>query len=329
MAFHSEEDKSDDYLIKIVLVEDCAVRTSNLLARFARDEILVFNQVVLIFHLDMFFRSGFDIHVFQIWSRLWKTSGSLMTECSFVSSGVQACLCRGMIYNSFVCDISLSHSPNLFFSHTTHLQPSSSERRTRRKSDGGGVLRWLLLLTTTTGARQGEEVALHSGVSGQAWCSGGASRWWGGGRAVEMRASWSAETEEKCSLVDVLGVMIPTCCEIQAHNTSVPFTTHTIQSLFMTQEFFTQFTAAARYIWGGSRIHNIHYEVSENTSDMVYKIITLSVLAYSFSLRDAMEALHGCLRLLPPGDLVFASLRDLCRDLSFFVSSLNLMGFNA
>ena len=41
MAFYSEEDKSEDYLIKIVLVEDCAVRTSNLLARFARDEILV------------------------------------------------------------------------------------------------------------------------------------------------------------------------------------------------------------------------------------------------------------------------------------------------
>ena len=46
----------------------------------------------------------------------------------------------------------------------------------------------------------------------------------------------------------------------------------------MTKELFTQFTAAARYIWGGSRIHNIHYEVSENTSDVVYKIITLSVL---------------------------------------------------
>ena len=46
----------------------------------------------------------------------------------------------------------------------------------------------------------------------------------------------------------------------------------------MTQELFTQFTAAARYIWGGFRIHNIHYEVPENTSDVVYKIITLSVL---------------------------------------------------
>ena len=44
----------------------------------------------------------------------------------------------------------------------------------------------------------------------------------------------------------------------------------------MTQELFTQFAAAARYIW--SRILNIHYEVSENTSDVVYKIITLSVL---------------------------------------------------
>ena len=75
-----------------------------------------------------------------------------------------------------------------------------------------------------------------------------------------------------------VAVMVPICCEIQAHNTHVFFTTHMIQSLFMTQEFFTQFTAAARYIWGGSMIHNIHYEVSENTSDVVYKIITLSVL---------------------------------------------------
>ena len=46
----------------------------------------------------------------------------------------------------------------------------------------------------------------------------------------------------------------------------------------MTQKLFTQFTAAARYILGGSMIHNIHYEVSENTSDVVYKIIILSVL---------------------------------------------------
>lgn len=45
----------------------------------------------------------------------------------------------------------------------------------------------------------------------------------------------------------------------------------------MTQEFLTQFAAAAHYIWGGSGIHNIHYEVSENTSDVVYKIITLSL----------------------------------------------------
>ncbi|KAF2547952.1 hypothetical protein F2Q70_00021028 [Brassica cretica] len=49
----------------------------------------------------------------------------------------------------------------------------------------------------------------------------------------------------------------------------------------MTQELFTQFTAAARYIWGGSRIHNIYYEVSKNTSDVIYKIIALSVLTLS------------------------------------------------
>ena len=80
--------------------------------------------------------------------------------------------------------------------------------------------------------------------------------------------------------------MILTCYGIQAHNTHVLFTVYMINPcsyaydsfLFMTQEFFIQFTAAVRYIWGRSRIHNIYYEVSENTSDVVYKIITLSVL---------------------------------------------------
>lgn len=38
MAFYSEEEKSEDYLFKIVLIGDSAVGKSNLLARFARDE---------------------------------------------------------------------------------------------------------------------------------------------------------------------------------------------------------------------------------------------------------------------------------------------------
>ncbi|KAG5397335.1 hypothetical protein IGI04_019149 [Brassica rapa subsp. trilocularis] len=87
-----------------------------------------------------FFRSGFDMQVFHIWktsgttylrlpgrlpdyfhfSRLdflkviwtsWKSSGlpgSLLTNSSSLSSGVQACLCRGMIYNSFLDDLHFS-----------------------------------------------------------------------------------------------------------------------------------------------------------------------------------------------------------------------------
>ncbi|KAG5397730.1 hypothetical protein IGI04_019544 [Brassica rapa subsp. trilocularis] len=39
-----------------------------------------FNQMLLIFHLDMFFRSGFDIHVFQIWIKLWKTYGKSIAK---------------------------------------------------------------------------------------------------------------------------------------------------------------------------------------------------------------------------------------------------------
>lgn len=38
MAFSNDEEKTEDYLFKIVLVGDSAVGKSNLLARFARDE---------------------------------------------------------------------------------------------------------------------------------------------------------------------------------------------------------------------------------------------------------------------------------------------------
>nr|GEX47539.1 Ras-related protein RABA5a [Tanacetum cinerariifolium] len=38
MVFHSEEDSSDGYLFKIILLGDSGVGKSNLLARFARDE---------------------------------------------------------------------------------------------------------------------------------------------------------------------------------------------------------------------------------------------------------------------------------------------------
>ncbi|KAF3606390.1 hypothetical protein DY000_02047526 [Brassica cretica] len=74
--------------------------------------VLVFNRMVLIFHLDI---SGFDMQVFsdledfsddlhvsrikynalddfQKSSR--RLPGSLLTKFSFISSGVQACLCR-------------------------------------------------------------------------------------------------------------------------------------------------------------------------------------------------------------------------------------------
>jgi len=38
MALPNEEEKTEDYLFKIVLIGDSAVGKSNLLARFARDE---------------------------------------------------------------------------------------------------------------------------------------------------------------------------------------------------------------------------------------------------------------------------------------------------
>lgn len=67
-------------------------------------------------------------------------------------------LLTSLIHRIHLTDISLSHSPNLSISHTTHLQPSSLERRMRHQSNGGGAadsslvkaLRWLHLLSTTT-----------------------------------------------------------------------------------------------------------------------------------------------------------------------------------
>ncbi|KAG5393647.1 hypothetical protein IGI04_023610 [Brassica rapa subsp. trilocularis] len=44
--------------------------------------------------------------------------GSLLTKSSSISSGVQACLCRGMIYNSFVCGLRL----NFQSSQKTHFK---------------------------------------------------------------------------------------------------------------------------------------------------------------------------------------------------------------
>ncbi|CAG7894390.1 unnamed protein product [Brassica rapa] len=83
----------------------------------------VFNQMVLIFHsfkdLEDFWDDLSISHlkynalddfqeVFQTTSISVKSSGlpgSLLAKSSFISSGVQACLCRGMIYNSFVCGV--------------------------------------------------------------------------------------------------------------------------------------------------------------------------------------------------------------------------------
>ncbi|KAF2600480.1 hypothetical protein F2Q68_00010066 [Brassica cretica] len=78
------------------------------------DDLLVFNQMVLIFHS---FKGFSDLEDF--WddlpvSRLKYNALDdlpvsrldfleLLTKSSSISSGVQACLCRGMIYNSFVC----------------------------------------------------------------------------------------------------------------------------------------------------------------------------------------------------------------------------------
>ena len=95
----------------------------------------VFNQMVLIFHLDMYFVCSIKVYLYncplifsifkpfehfliciffsdmeQTLEDLWeictrRLPGNLLTESSSISSGVQACFCKGMIYNSFISDL--------------------------------------------------------------------------------------------------------------------------------------------------------------------------------------------------------------------------------
>ena len=104
-----------------------------------------------------------------------------------------------------------------------------------------------------------------------------------------------------------------------------------------------------RCIWGGSKIHNIHYEASENTSDVVYKIITLSILGIQ-TLENIQQTIKKITWLKAKSRIniyIYLTLwmpwkhyldawgfrvpetwlRDSCLDISFFVSVLDLIDF--
>lgn len=73
MAFYSEDDnKSEDYLFKIVLIGDSAVGKSNLLARFARDEFYPNSKSTIGVEFQT---QKMDINGKEIKAQIWDTAG--------------------------------------------------------------------------------------------------------------------------------------------------------------------------------------------------------------------------------------------------------------
>ncbi|CAL0304719.1 unnamed protein product [Lupinus luteus] len=72
MALYNEEEKSDDYLFKIVLIGDSAVGKSNLLARYARDEFYPNSKSTI----GVEFQSQkMDIDGKEVKAQIWDTAG--------------------------------------------------------------------------------------------------------------------------------------------------------------------------------------------------------------------------------------------------------------
>ncbi|XP_048438412.1 ras-related protein RABA5a isoform X2 [Pyrus x bretschneideri] len=72
MAFYSEEEKTEDYLFKIVLIGDSAVGKSNLLARFARDEFYPNSKSTIGVEFQT---QKVDINGKEVKAQIWDTAG--------------------------------------------------------------------------------------------------------------------------------------------------------------------------------------------------------------------------------------------------------------
>ncbi|XP_016481187.1 ras-related protein RABA5a-like [Nicotiana tabacum] len=72
MALHSEEEKKEDYLFKIVLIGDSAVGKSNLLARFARDEFYPNSKSTIGVEFQT---QKMDINGKEVKAQIWDTAG--------------------------------------------------------------------------------------------------------------------------------------------------------------------------------------------------------------------------------------------------------------
>lgn len=72
MAFYSEDDKTEDYLFKIVLIGDSAVGKSNLLARFARDEFYPNSKSTIGVEFQT---QKMEINGKEVKAQIWDTAG--------------------------------------------------------------------------------------------------------------------------------------------------------------------------------------------------------------------------------------------------------------
>lgn len=72
MAFHSEEEQTEDYLFKIVLIGDSAVNKSNLLARLAGDEFFLNSKSTIGVEIQT---QKIEINGKEVKAQIWDTAG--------------------------------------------------------------------------------------------------------------------------------------------------------------------------------------------------------------------------------------------------------------
>lgn len=72
MAFYTDEEQTEDYLFKIVLIGDSAVGKSNLLARFARDEFYPNSKSTIGVEFQT---QKMEINGKEVKAQIWDTAG--------------------------------------------------------------------------------------------------------------------------------------------------------------------------------------------------------------------------------------------------------------
>lgn len=120
MAYYGEEEHSQDYLFKIVLIGDSAVGKSNLLARFARDEFYPNSKstIGVEFQAQKIFIDGKEIKV-QIWDTAGQERFRAVTSAYYrgaVGALVVYDISRRQTYDSIGRWLSELHSKIFFVS---------------------------------------------------------------------------------------------------------------------------------------------------------------------------------------------------------------------